>query len=282
MLNSTIFSINIMRNFKDHFSKQSEIYAQSRPQYPDELFEYLASLSPSRKLAWDAGTGNGQAALSLVKYFDKVIATDASKEQIKNAFLNEKIEYKVATAEESGLESNSIDLITVATAIHWFNHDLFYPEVKRILKPGGIIAAWCYAFSKTNVSIDAIIHHFATETIKDYWPPERKFVWNNYADLPFPFEIIETPKFYCRVNWNFNQMINYLNSWSSTQKYISVNNSNPIELIITELKNEWGEPNDIRETSWELGLRVGSVKYHKKRMTWLLTPGHSKNILFGG
>lgn len=246
-------------NFKDHFSKQSDIYALSRPQYPDELFEFLASLSPSKELAWDVGTGNGQAALSLAKYFKRVIATDASKEQIKNAFANEKIEYKVATAEESGLQSNSVDLITAATAIHWFDHDKFYAEVKRILKPNGVIAAWCYAFSKTNDSIDNIIHHFATETLKDYWPPERKFVWNNYADLPFPFEKIETPKFYCKVNWNLNQMINYLNSWSSTQKYIAVNKSNPIDLIFSDFQNAWGDSNFVKETSWELGLRIGRV-----------------------
>jgi len=249
-------------NFKDYFSEQADIYAQSRPRYPDDLFEYLVSLSPSKELAWDVGTGNGQAAISLAKYFDRVIATDGSKEQINNAFTNQKIEYKVATAENSGLESNSVDLITVATAIHWFNHDKFYPEAKRILKNGGIIAAWCYAFSKTNDSIDTIIHHFATETLKDYWPPERRFVWNNYADLPFPFEIIETPKFYCRVNWNLNQMVNYLNSWSSVQKYIAAHNSNPIEIILPELMKAWGEPDAIKETSWELGLKIGKVNTH--------------------
>jgi ubiquinone/menaquinone biosynthesis C-methylase UbiE len=246
-------------NFKDHFSKQSDIYAQSRPHYPDELFEYLTSLTPTRETAWDVGTGNGQAAGSLAKYFDKVIATDPSKKQIKNAFINKKIEYKVASAEESGLDSNSVDLITAATAIHWFDHDKFYPEAKRILKPGGIIAAWCYAFSKTNDEIDAIIHHFATKTLKDYWPPERKFVWNNYEDLPFPFEEITAPKFYCIVNWNFNQWINYINSWSSTQKYISIHNSNPIEMILPELQKTWGDINEIKITSWELGLRVGRV-----------------------
>ena len=128
-------------NFEDHFSKQAETYAQYRPQYPDEIYAYLASVSPGLSLAWDCGTGNGQAAVGLAKHFDQVYATDASAEQISRAYQNEKVDYHVEPAEHVSLHDSSTDLVTVAVAIHWFNFDEFYREVKRVLKPNGVIAA---------------------------------------------------------------------------------------------------------------------------------------------
>src|ERR1700722_2763801 len=228
--------------FKDYFSDQSKQYAESRPLYPDELFEYLVSLIPQKETAWDVGTGNGQAAISLSKYFNKVIATDASKEQISNAFPNDKVEYFVATAENSGLAGNSIDLITCATCIHWFDFDKFYPEVKRILKPGGVIAAWCYVLMETDNDFGALINDFALGPLKDYWPHERDYVWTRYDSLPFPFEPINHPKIYGRMTWNMFQVVNYLNSWSSTKQYIAKHHSNPVEMLIPKLEEAWGDP----------------------------------------
>ena len=131
-------------DFEDHFSNHSEQYAQYRPQYPDEIYAYLASIAPGHSLTWDCGTGNGQAALGLAKYFDKVHATDASAGQISAAYPHDKIEYRVEPAEHISLPNSSVDLVTVAVAIHWFNFDEFYREVKRVLKPKGVIAAWTY------------------------------------------------------------------------------------------------------------------------------------------
>ena len=127
--------------FKDHFSKQAADYAKFRPQYPPELFEYLGGIAPQRKLAWDCATGNGQAAIALASVFERVIATDASEAQIANAEAHAHVEYRVAPAENSGIESDTIDLVMVAQALHWFDLDRFYAEVMRLLKPGGIFAA---------------------------------------------------------------------------------------------------------------------------------------------
>ena len=127
--------------FKDHFSKQSRLYSESRPRYPKELFEYLKTLAPSLELVWDCATGNGQAAVSLAEHFEKVIATDASPQQIDNVIEKENVEYLVAPAEEIYLEDETVDMVTVATALHWFDHSRFFPEVKRVLKPGGVLAA---------------------------------------------------------------------------------------------------------------------------------------------
>jgi len=118
--------------FKDHFSKQAVGYAKFRPRYPRKLFDYLGSIAPSRQFAWDCGTGNGQAAVGLASVFDRVIATDASEKQIANAQSRKLVDYRVAPAENSGIESETLDLIMVAQALHWFDLDRFYPEAERV------------------------------------------------------------------------------------------------------------------------------------------------------
>src|SRR2546430_7765616 len=117
--------------FKDHFSGHAVEYAKFRPHYPDELFQYLASISPQHELAWDCATGNGQAAVGLARHFDRVIATDASAQQIESAEPNARISYQVAPAEASEIDSASVDLILVAQALHWFDLDAFFAEAQR-------------------------------------------------------------------------------------------------------------------------------------------------------
>ena len=154
--------------FQDHFFLQAEMYLKARPTYPEELFEYIAGISPNKNLCWDCATGNGQAAISLAKHFNKIIATDGSEKQIANAVKAENIEYRTCTAEMSGLENNSIDLITVATAAHWFNHDLFYDEAQRVAVPNGILAIWTYSEAKISTEIDALMEWFMYTYLHDY------------------------------------------------------------------------------------------------------------------
>ena len=105
--------------FQDHFSRQAQGYTQFRPRYPRELFQYLASVVECRHRAWDCGCGNGQAAASLAEMFDQVIATDPSAKQIAQAEPISRVVYLVATAEDCPLGPDSVDLITVAQALHW-------------------------------------------------------------------------------------------------------------------------------------------------------------------
>lgn len=133
-----------MSDFKDHFSGHAALYAQYRPQYPDDLFQWIATKAPARHLVWDCATGNGQAAVGLANYFEKVVATDASDKQIAEAQDLPNIHYEVADATHAPLHDHTADAVTVAAAAHWFDLDLFYKEVKRVLKPGGLLALWAY------------------------------------------------------------------------------------------------------------------------------------------
>jgi len=245
--------------FKDYFSTQAKEYSKYRPKYPPELFEYLSSIVKEHKRAWDCASGSGQAAVGLTSYFDEVIASDASASQIEHAEQHPKITYKVATAESSGLESKSIDLITVATAIHWINTDKFYPEVKRILKPGGVIAIWIYGDNSIEPAVDKVFERFFRDIIGGYWPEEIKKALNFEEMIDFPFTIIKPPNFKIRVRWNLKEYLSYLYTWSSTQNYIKANRENPIEIIFDDFLSAWGSEDTKREITWELKMKVGRV-----------------------
>ena len=242
--------------FKDHFSKQAADYAKFRPTYPQELFDYLGSIAPSRQLAWDCGTGSGQAAVGLASAFDRIIATDASEKQIANAQSYERVEYRVAPAENSGIGSKTIDLIMVAQALHWFDRDRFYAEARRVLKADGILAASAYNLLHIEKPIDEVVNRYYYEVVGPFWPPERRLV-EQFADLPFPFQEIDPPKFEMTADWNLDHLLGYLGTWSSTQRFIAAKGSDPLEQIFDALSRSWGEPGQTRTISWPIVIRIG-------------------------
>jgi SAM-dependent methyltransferase len=242
--------------FKDHFSTQSADYAKFRPRYPQELFEYLGSIAASRQLAWDCGTGNGQAAVGLASVFDRVIATDASKKQIANAQSHKIVEYRIAPAENSGIGPETIDLIMVAQALHWFDLDRFYAEARRVLKPKGVVAASAYNLLTTEPAIDEVVNRYYYEVVGPFWPPERGLV-EQFANLPFPFHQIDPPKFEITAQWNLEHLVGYLRTWSSTQRFIAAKGSDPLEQITDQLRSVWGTPEQTRRATWPMTLRIG-------------------------
>lgn len=248
--------------FQDYFSKQAAIYSKARPTYPRELFQYLANIAPSNERCWDCATGNGQAAISLSENFKQVIATDGSEMQIINAARRANIEYHVATAEQSGLDNASIDLITVATAAHWFNLDLFYTEAQRVAKANGILAVWTYSEAKISPEIDAIVEWFMYTYLKDYWPDGRWFVRNKYQTLPFPFKIIETPAFECKVEWNRAQWLNYVMSWSAYTNYEQKKNNSPLPELELALEKYWNAA-ETKNIQWPLHLKCTKLNVSK-------------------
>jgi ubiquinone/menaquinone biosynthesis C-methylase UbiE len=245
--------------FKDHFTDQASEYARHRPTYPAALFEFLASVAPGHDLAWDCATGNGQAALGLTPYFERVVATDLSEGQLRNAFQHEKIIYRRAGAEDSGLDAGSVDLLTVAQALHWFDFDRFYTEVWRVLKPRGVLAAWSYPLHRVTPEIDRVINSFANETLAGCWPTELDLVSNGYRTIPFPFEEIEALTFTIELEWDVSDMLAYFRTWSPTRLYIERNNRDPVDDVAGPLAAAWGQPDQQRKVRWPIALRVGRV-----------------------
>ena len=246
----------------DLFSKQSKTYASYRPQYPEELFHFLKTNAPSTELAWDCGTGNGQAAIALSQYFKKVIATDVSSEQISHASNSENIEYRVLKAESSlDLEMpNSVDLVTVAQAIHWFDLNRFYSEVKRVAKANALIAVWGYSFHEPISSeIDSLFNEFYFNTLAPYWKPQNKLLWNMYKELAFPFKELEVPSLKIKVKWSLYDLMGYFKSWSSTQLYIEKNSIDPTLKLFEDVKTHWPNPQNLKDLEWNLALRVGKL-----------------------
>jgi SAM-dependent methyltransferase len=192
----------------------------------------------------------------LASLFDRVIASDASEKQIANAQRHERVEYRLAPAENSGIESETVDLIMVAQALHWFDLDRFYAEARRVLKPDGVLTASAYNLLHINPAIDEVVDWYYYEVVGLFWPPERKLV-EQFDNLPFPFHEIDPPKFEMTAQWNLDHLVGYLRTWSSTQRFIGAKGSDPVTQIIDELRAAWGAPEQIRNVIWPLTLRIG-------------------------
>jgi SAM-dependent methyltransferase len=242
--------------FKDHFSRQAAEYAKFRPRYPEALFRWLGSVAPAKELAWDCATGSGQAAVELANVFQQVIATDASEKQVGNAEQHSRVEYRIATAEESGLESNTTDLVTVAQALHWFDLARFEAEARRVAKARGIVAAWAYKFATVSPAVDAIVSRYYSDVVGSYWPAERVLV-EKFEDLPFGFDRIDAPAFDMVAEWKVEHLLGYLETWSATQRFMAAERRDPLEEIDEELRAAWGE--EVRRVVWPLTVKVGRV-----------------------
>lgn len=244
---------------KDNFSTHSDKYAKYRPTYPINFFDYLNSIIPNRENAWDCGTGNGQIAYELAKTFDNVYATDISQSQIDNAHKSDNIKYSVQPAEKTDFDNQTFDLIIVAQAIHWFDFNKFYTEVKRTAKKNAKLCVVGYGRIKITPQIDCIITDFYTKVIGKYWDKERKYIDENYKTIPFPFDKIKVSKFEIIYQWNLEHLIGYLNTWSAVKHYINKNNHNPIEELEIKLKKHWKNGAN-KKMKFPILLRIGQIK----------------------
>jgi SAM-dependent methyltransferase len=245
--------------FPDHFSHHARHYLAYRPQYPDALFSYLSSLVAEHDLALDCATGNGQAALNLTPHFRSILAIDASPQQLALAPSHKQIIYIVALVDRTPLPDGSVDLLTVASAFHWLDFPRFYAEMRRVAKPGGILACWGYKRPSLTPEIDAVVQRFDDEVLRDYWLPETRLAVEGYRTIPFPFDEIATPPFRMTHDLNLDRLKGFLGTWSASLRYLDQNGQEPIDEIRDELTEAWGDPQRERQVGWDLHMRVGRI-----------------------
>ena len=246
-------------SFHDYFSRDSAGYAKYRPRYPAALFDWLAATADGRELAWDCATGNGQAAVGLADRFARVVATDASAEQLRHATPRPNVEYRQAAADASGLPTRSVDLVACAQALHWLRRDAFFAEARRVLQPGGLIAAWGYHIPLVREpAIDTALTHFHDVVVGPYWPPERRLVLDRFATIHFPFDEIAAPDFEMRCAWTLDDFAQYLGTQSATDRYRRAQGgADPVPDLVSRVEARWGGRQQVRDVYFPVFMRAG-------------------------
>jgi SAM-dependent methyltransferase len=243
--------------FPDHFSRDSNAYARFRPRYPAALFAWLAALPPARRLAWDAATGNGQAATMLAPHFARVVASDPSRAQLRAADRVPALSYLVAAAEASALAPGRVELVTVAQAFHWLDRPRFFQELDRIMAPGGVLAVWCYGLLQAFPEIDAAIGRFYEGVVGPYWPLERVNVDQGYRNYVIPIDEVPAPPLAIAAELDLSELLGYIRTWSAVGRYLAARGSDPVEPLEVELAGLWGDPGLRRPIVWPLSIRAG-------------------------
>ncbi len=242
-------------HFRDHFSGVAEAYATFRPRYPPALFASLAAQAPRRATAWDCATGSGQAAVGLATHFERVIATDGSAAQLAAARPHPRVRYLCGLAEWAPVRAASVDLVSAAQSLHWFDIPRFFAEARRVLTPGGLVAAWCYGLAQVDPAIDPVVGRFYRDTVGPYWPAQRQLVDTGYRTVPFPFAEIALPPVAMEEELTLEAFAGYVRTWSATQRYVAARGSDPVAPLVAALVPLWGS--GVRTVRWPLAGRTG-------------------------
>lgn len=253
--------------FQDHYSAYATDYARHRPAYPPGLFAFLASQTTGRDLAWDAGTGNGQAAIGLAAHFAAVRATDPSGQQLAEAPPHPRVTYRLGDEGASGLPAGSCDLITAAQAAHWFDLDRFAGEARRVARAGAVVAIWGYGLCTVDPEVDTIIGRFYADVVGPYWPPERRHVDQAYRSLAFPATDIPFPDLAMEARLDLPGLAAYLGTWSAVHRMRQVKGGDPVAPLLDELARCWGAPSEVRPVRWPLFGRIGMVGHRRPPST---------------
>jgi SAM-dependent methyltransferase len=185
-----------------------------------------------------------------------VVATDASAEQIGQLPPHPRIRRYAAPAEASGLESGSVDLVTVAQALHWLPLPAVWDEARRVLGAGGVVAVWTYGNQRLDhPELDRRLEAFYRDVVGPYWPPERKLVETGYRTIAFPFAELDPPGFDMSLEWPLSALLAYVRTWSATNRFVKERGFDPVVGLGRELEPHWGS--GTRLVRWPLSLRVG-------------------------
>jgi SAM-dependent methyltransferase len=245
----------------DLFSKQADTYAVSRPQYPEQWYKFLFAQCAGNSLVWEAACGNGQATVALSKYFNRVVATDLSPQQIDNALSLTNVSYSVSAAENISLADNSCDLVCTAQALHWFDLPQYWQTVSRVLKPGGVFATWGYNWNSFDAELDECIHEAVFKPIESYWAPNNKLLWDRYRDIDFPFEAIEVPEVAMPAEYNLYELFNLYRSMSGVQIYIQQHGDEYLRRAFENVKSVWGDPEIKKMSYWDIVSYCGRLRH---------------------
>lgn len=245
--------------FIDAFSVTAERYATARPTYPKTLFETLAKLSPSTQSAWDCGTGNGQAAIGLAEFFESIDATDASAEQIARAQPHPRVRYHTVTAEASGLPDRSVDLVSVAQALHWFDRDRFFAEVHRIARPRALLAAYGYSWFYLTPTLDALTDRWLLQPVQSCWLANTRLLWDGYRTITFPFEEVAAPCIAIHLTWTLDQLFEYYLTWSAPRRKIDAEGDRFVSAARRAFESSWGDRTQPRHVVMPLSVRLGRL-----------------------
>lgn len=234
------------------YSPMAADYARVRPAYPAELFAWLASEVSPRRLALDCATGSGQAAVGLAEHFERVVAIDASEGQLAHAAAHPRVEYRLAKAEESGLETGSVDLVTAAAAAHWFDPEGFAAEVRRVVRPRGLLAVWTYHIAYLEPPFDEVLRRFYDDFLAPWFGDGARLVDRRYEDLELAGEPLAAPSFHVEARWTLDDVRRFVGTWSGTQTYKEETGEDPFERLRPELEAIWGDPEARRPLRWPL------------------------------
>ncbi len=121
-------------------------YDRFRPQPPDDLFELLLALAPQPRpaLVVDLGCGTGISTVPWANRAERVVGIDLNADMLRAARPSDNVEYRCAPAHETGLPSGCADIVTCAQAFHWMQRDATIAEAARVLRGGGVFAAYDY------------------------------------------------------------------------------------------------------------------------------------------
>lgn len=246
-------------SFSDHFSERAAEYAARRPTYPEEAAAYLAQVVPRRGVVWEAGCGSGQMTRLLSRYFEQVLATDASNEQLAQAPPLANVEYRRVRAERSSLPADVADLCIAAQAAHWFDLEAYYAEVRRVGRPGAVVALVTYGLMRVNERIDALVRRFYAKELDPHWPPERRLVEDAYASVPFPFDEMEAPELEMYAEWTLPEVLGYVRTWSGVRALLRSEGPDKMHAFAGRLSSAWGKPDERRGIRWPLSMRIGRL-----------------------
>lgn len=240
------------------FDRGGGRYAAFRPNYPPKLAAHLAGLAPGHGLAVDVGCGTGQLTVQLAGHFDGVIGFDPSPAQLDHAAPHPRVTYRPASAEALPLPDARTDLIAAAQAAHWFDLPAFYAEVRRVARPGAIVALASYGAPRLDdAALSDRFDRFYHDGIGPFWPPERRLVDSGYADLDFPFDELPAPALAIRRDWPLDTFLGYLSTWSAIRQAQDAGQGDLLTDFADDLSRLWGAADRSRRVVWPVAMRIG-------------------------